>query len=70
MTGVPPSELMFGRRLRSRLYLLWTYESVTSRVIQRQQSQVASHRGSRTIYMVFPFSGNVMVRDYSTSSDN
>ena len=66
--GVAPSELMFGRRLRCRLDLLWPYESVASRVIQRQQSQVASHRGSHS--MLFPSSGNVMVRDYSTSASN
>ena len=44
-TGVSPSELMFGRRLRSRLDLLWPAEQISSRVCSKQQSQIDNHTG-------------------------
>ena len=63
-TGVSPAELMFGRRLRSRLDLLWPADSVASRVSRKQLSQRRSHSGSSRSVDLSPGSP-VMIRDYT-----
>ena len=44
-TGVSPAELMFGRRLRSRLDLLWLTDLVSSRIAEKQVQQGKGHTG-------------------------
>lgn len=66
-TGVSPAELMFGRRLRSRLDLLWPADLVSSRVADRQLSQMRNHTGTPRRLTLAPES-TVMVRNYSGSS--
>ena len=63
-TGVSPAELMFGRRLRSRLDLLWPADSVSSRVAKRQQVQKKEHANApRTVNL--PPESPVMIRNYT-----
>ena len=45
-TGVSPAELMFGRRLRSRLDLLQPLHGISDRVADRQQAQKRGHTGT------------------------
>ena len=64
-TGVSPAELMFGRRLRSRLDLLWPGESIATRVHERQQAQKKSY--SKVPRKVgFSADTPVMIRDYTS----
>ena len=55
---------MFGRRLRSRLDLLWPSEQVSSRVAKRQQSQKDHHTG-RPRTVDFPVESPVLFRNYA-----
>ena len=67
-TGVSPAELMFGRRLRSRLDLLWPTDTVSARVAERQQAQRRGHIGTpRTVK--FSPEAPVMIRNYSQRGD-
>lgn len=63
-TGVSPAELMFGRRLRSRLDLLWPAEGVSSRVAKKQQAQKKEHANAPRIVNLPPESP-VMIRNYT-----
>ena len=63
-TGISPAELMFGRKLRSRLDLLWPSEQVHSRVAKRQQSQRDHHTG-RPRVVNFPVESPVLFRNYA-----
>ena len=63
-TGVSPAELMFGRRLRSRLDLLWPADSVSSRVARKQQAQKKEHTNApRSLHL--PPESPVMIRNYT-----
>ena len=63
-TGVSPAELMFGRRLRSRLDLLWPSESISAKVHERQQAQRRSHsKVPRKVQL--PPDSTVMIRNYA-----
>ena len=63
-TGVSPAELMFGRRLRSRLDLLWPGNSIATRVHERQLAQKKSYtKGPRKVS--FPADTPVMIRDFT-----
>ena len=63
-TGVSLAELMFGRRLRSRLDLLWPADSVSSRVARKQQAQMKEHTNApRSINL--PPESPVMIRNYT-----
>ena len=63
-TGVSPAELMFGRRLRSRLDLLWPADSVSSRVARKQQAQKKEHTNApRSLHL--PPDSPVMIRNYA-----
>ena len=62
-TGVSPAELMFGRRLRSRLDLLWPADSVSSRVTRKQQAQKKEHTNFPRSLNLSPESP-VMIRNY------
>ena len=63
-TGVTPAELMFGRKLRSRLDLLWPSSKVASRVSANQQRQKANHtRKPRVVDL--ETEDNVLVKNYS-----
>ena len=63
-TGVSPAELMFGRRLRSRLDLLWPADGVSSRVAKRQQGQKKEHAyAPHTLDL--PPESPVMIRNYT-----
>lgn len=42
-TGVSPAELMFGRKMRSRLDLLWPTEQVACKVANSQRAQQRNH---------------------------
>ena len=66
-TGVSPAELMFGRRLRSCLDLLWPADLVSSRVAEKQLQQRKGHTG-RPRYLNLSTESAVMVRNYSRSS--
>ena len=66
-TGVSPAELMFGRRLRSRLDLLWPADLVSSRVADKQRSQKKHHTGAPRHLSLAPESA-VMIRNYSGGS--
>ena len=63
-TGVSPAELMFGRRLRSRLDLLWPSESVSAKVHERQEAQKRSHSKDPRKIQLSPDS-TVMIRNYA-----
>ena len=63
-TGVSPAELMFGRRLRSRLDLLWPDENVYAKVHERQQAQRRGHSKEPRKVQLSPES-NVMIRNYT-----
>ena len=63
-TGVSPAELMFGRRLRSKLDLLWPADSVSSRVVKKQNIQRRDHVAApRTLHL--PPDSPVMIRNYT-----
>ena len=64
-TGVSPAELMFGRKLRSRLDLLWPMDQVSSRVSSKQESQknLYSKKPRQTF---FPSDSPVMMRNYAS----
>ena len=63
-TGVSPAELMFGRRLRSRLDLLWPADGVSARVSKRQEAQKKEHSNApRTLHL--PPESPVMIRNYT-----
>ena len=63
-TGVSPAELMFGRRLRSRLDLLWPADGVSSRVSKKQEAQKKEHTNvPRTLHL--PPESPVMIRNYT-----
>ena len=65
-TGVSPAELMFGRKLRSRLDLLWPSDQVERRVAAKQYSQKENYcRNPRKVD--FMPTSPVLVRNYSTS---
>ena len=64
-TGVSPSELMFNRKLRSRLDLLWPFNSVQARVANKQQSQKGNYT-QRPRNMNAPLGSDIMVRNYSS----
>ena len=62
-TGVSPSELMFGRRLRSRLDLLWPTDGISSRVSKKQEAQRSEHTNiPRKLHL--PPESPVMIRNY------
>ena len=63
-TGVSPAELMFGRRLRSRLDLLWPGESIAAKVHERQQAQKNFHCKEPRKVQLSPDS-TVMIRNYA-----
>ena len=42
-TGKSPAELMLGRKLRSRLDLLWPWEETQGKVLRQQESQKRCH---------------------------
>ena len=63
-TGVSPAELMFGRRLRSRLDLLWPADGVSSRVSKRQETQKKEHCHAPRKLHLSPESP-VMIRNYT-----
>ena len=63
-TGVSPAELIFGRRLRSRLDLLWPIDSVSSRVARKQQAQKKEHTNSPR-FLNLPPKSPIMIRDYT-----
>ena len=63
-TGISPAELMFGRRLRSRLDLLWPSESVSARVHDRQSAQKKFHSKEPRKVKLSPDS-RIMVRNYT-----
>ena len=63
-TGVSPAELMFGRRIRSRLDLLWPNETISNKVAERQQAQRKAHsREPRKLDLV-P-NAPIMIRNYA-----
>ena len=61
-TGVSPAELMFGRKLRSRLDLLWP--SVSTRVSNKQAVQVENY-SKRPREVSLATKSPVMVKNYS-----
>lgn len=63
-TGVSPAELMFGRRLRSRLDLLWPSESIATRVAAKQQDQ-KDHHSVTARHLQFHPSETVAIRNYT-----
>ena len=63
-TGVSPAELMFGRKLRSRLDLLWPGDSVAAKVAERQQAQRREHSKSPRTLTLSP-DAEIMIRNYS-----
>ena len=63
-TGVSPAELMFGRRLRSKMDLLWPTEGLSVRVSKKQETQKRYHtRRPREVQL--KSEAPVMVRNYS-----
>ena len=64
-TGVSPAELMFGRKLRSRLDLLWPMEQVPSRVASKQESQKELYT-KKPRQTLFPSESSVMIRNYAS----
>ena len=65
-TGVPPAELLMGRKLRSRLDLL--QPSLTSRVQQSQMTQKQNH-DTKKPYRQFTEGDLVYAENFSTNSD-
>ena len=65
-TGVSPAELMFGRRLRCRLDLVWPSESISAKVHERQQAQKKCYANVPRKVDFHPNSP-VIVRNYSTT---
>ena len=63
-TGVSPAELMFGRKLRSRLDLLWPGESVATRVADRQKLQKSNH-STTARSLTLPNHAPICIRNYS-----
>ena len=63
-TGVSPAEHMFGRRLRSRLDLLWPGESVSAKVHEHQQTQKHCYSKEPRKVQLSPDS-TVMIRNYT-----
>ena len=55
---------MFGRRLRSRLDLLWPTDTVSAQVAERQQAQRRDHTGTPRTVQFSPESP-VMIRNYT-----
>ena len=66
-TGVSPAELMFGRRLRSHLDLLWPADLVSSRVAEKLLQQGKDHT-RRPRYLNLSPESAVLVRNYFGSS--
>ena len=64
-TGVPPSQLLMGRCLRSRLDCL--FPDVAGRVESRQTRQALQHNNSHPL-RTFKVKDTVYVRDFSSSS--
>ena len=65
-TGVSPAEMMFKRRVRHRLDLLFPADQITSRVAHKQEVQRSSRASSRVID-INP-GDPVMVRNYMSGS--
>ena len=63
-TGVSPSELFMGRKIRTRLDLL--KPNLNSRVQSKQQRQVAYHN-QHAKHREFQVGGHVQVRDFSVT---
>lgn len=63
-TGVSPAELMFGRKLRSKLDLLSPAGMIASRVSSRQQKQV-EHHSAHPRQVELPLLSPVIVKNYS-----
>ena len=63
-TGVSPAELMFGRKLRSKLDLLSPAEMIASRVSSKQQKQV-EHHSPHPRRIDLPLLSPVIVKNYS-----
>ena len=66
-TGVSPAELMFGRRLRSRLDLVYPEVGIKSQVDRKQENQTRNHIRQPRIPDV-TVGSPVMVRDFSRNS--
>ena len=62
-TGVTPSELMLGRKMRSRLDLLTPLDQVSQRVSQKQEKQKANH-AKKPRKVKFDLGSQVMVRNF------
>ena len=66
-TGVSPAELMFGRKLRSRLDLLWPTEQVARRVAEKQATQKENYcKYPRKVS--FTPTAPILVRNYSSGA--
>ena len=65
-TGIPPAELLMGRRLRSRLDLL--QPNLTSKVQQSQLTQQQNH-GTKKPYRQFVEGDLVYAENFSATSD-
>ena len=65
-TGIPPAELLMGRRLRSRLDLL--QPSLTSKVQQSQMTQKQNH-DTKKPYCQFAEGDLVYAENFSTNRD-
>ena len=60
-----PAELVFGRKLRSRLDLFWPGESLATRVADKQQSRKDNHSLVGRSLTITPGSP-ISIRNYST----
>ena len=65
-TGVSPAELMYGRKLRSRLDLLWPMDSVGAKVSHQQEKQKQNHSSHPRKVEFAPFAP-VIVRNYRST---
>ena len=63
-TGLSPAELMFGRKLRSRLDLVWPSDDVSARVAMKQQHQ-KDHHAAKPRTVDYEENSPVMVKNYS-----